>query len=106
MTRELLNVRLLPADDGPTPLTDEEERRCQAVLFGELGDTIAGRGWARYPAYTPEDRRRLVGVAARLTAHWGQRVYVEAEDPTRVRLSLAGYGITGTTGGTGITGAA
>ncbi|MFG2117266.1 hypothetical protein ACGFRB_32290 [Streptomyces sp. NPDC048718] len=102
MTRELFNVRLLPADDAPealgqaqaapAPLTDEEERRYQALLVRELGDTIAGQGWARYPAYTPEDRRRLVAVAHRLTTHWGQRVYVEAEDLTRLRLFLAGYG--------------
>ncbi|MGW0708204.1 hypothetical protein ACWD4G_19990 [Streptomyces sp. NPDC002643] len=91
MIRDLYNVRVLPAEDAITPLTDEEERRVRAVLFSELGNQIADRGWTRFPAYTPEERRRLVAVADRLTAHWGQRVYVEAEDQTRVRLSLAGH---------------
>ncbi|MFG2513184.1 hypothetical protein [Streptomyces sp. NPDC048584] len=75
-----------------TPLTDEEERRFRAVLFSELGNEIADRGRARYPAYTPEDRRRLVDVANRLTAYWGRRVLVEAEDECRLRLRLAGHG--------------
>ncbi|MGP3972122.1 hypothetical protein [Streptomyces sp. 6N223] len=90
MTRELYNLRPLPAADAPTPLTDEEERRVQAVLFNELGNAIADQGWARFPAYTPEDRRRLVAVAHRLSAHWGRPVSVEAEDPTRMRLFLPG----------------
>ncbi|MFG2553348.1 hypothetical protein [Streptomyces sp. NPDC048581] len=89
--RDLYNVRLRPADGDTTPLTDEEEQRVRAVLFRELGNEIADRGWACFPAYTPEERRRLVAVAHRLTAHWGQRVFVEAEDHTRVRLSLAGH---------------
>ncbi|WP_329115738.1 hypothetical protein [Streptomyces sp. NBC_01353] len=72
-------------------MTDEEERRFRAVLFSELGNEIADQGWARFPAYTPEDRRRLVDVAQRLTAHWGQQVFVEAEDQCRLRLCLAGY---------------
>jgi hypothetical protein len=36
-----------------------------------------------------EGRRRLVDMAHRLSAHWGLRV-VEAEDLTRLRLSLPG----------------
>ncbi|RBM17590.1 hypothetical protein DEH69_15165 [Streptomyces sp. PT12] len=91
MIRDLYNVRPRPADGAPTPLTDEEERRYRAVLFSELGNEIADRGWARYPAYTPEERRRLFDVAHRLTAHWGQRVLVAVEDPCRVRLHLAGH---------------
>lgn len=90
MIRDLYNVRLRPADDAPSPLTDEEEQRFRAVLFSELGNTIADRGWARFPAYTPEDRRRLVEVAHRLTEHWGRRVIVEAEDHCRLLLRLAG----------------
>ncbi|WP_370410019.1 hypothetical protein [Streptomyces fradiae] len=97
--RELYNVRVLPGegagageDDSPaTPLTADEERRYRGLLFTELGNEIADRGWARYPAYTPQDRRRLVDVAERLTAHWGQRVFVEAEDLTRLRLCLASH---------------
>ncbi|RKN04607.1 hypothetical protein [Streptomyces radicis] len=92
MIRDLYNVRLRPADGAPSPLTDEEERRYRAVLFSELGNEIADRGWARYPAYTPEERHRLVDIAHRLTAHWGQRVLVEVEDPCRVRLHLADHG--------------
>ncbi|MCX4514315.1 hypothetical protein OHA27_29150 [Streptomyces sp. NBC_01619] len=80
-----------PAECTSTPLTDEEEQRFRAVLFSELGNKVADQGWARFPAYTPEDRRRLVAVAHRLTAYWGQQVFVEAEDQTRVRLCLAGY---------------
>ncbi|MDT0341272.1 hypothetical protein [Streptomyces litchfieldiae] len=91
MIRDLYNVRLRPAEGGTTPLTDEEEQRVQAVLFTELGNKIADQGWVCFPAYTPEDRRRLVAVAHRLTAHWGQQVFVEAEDQTRVRLCLAGH---------------
>lgn len=91
MIRDLYNVRVRPAEHETTPLTDEEEQRVRAVLFSELGNKIADQGWARFPAYTPEDRRRLVAVAHRLTAHWGQQVFVEAEDLTRVRLCLAGH---------------
>jgi hypothetical protein len=91
VVRDLYNVRLRPAESTTTPLTDEEEQRVQAVLFSELGHTIADQGWVRFPAYTAEERRRLVAVAHRLTAHWGQQVFVEAEDHTRVRLSLAGH---------------
>lgn len=58
--------------------------------FRELGEEIAAKGYARHPAYTVEDRRRLVDVAHRLSAHWGLRVRVEAEDLTRVRHSLPG----------------
>ncbi|WP_265864410.1 hypothetical protein [Streptomyces sp. SKN60] len=95
--RELYNVRVLPGegagedDAAATPLTADEERRYRGLLFTELGNEIADRGWARHPAYTPEDRRRLVDVAERLTAHWGQRVFVEAEDLTRLRLCLASH---------------
>ncbi|MET7490808.1 hypothetical protein [Streptomyces sp900116325] len=64
----------------------------RAVLFSELGNEIADRGWVRFPAYEPEDRRRLLDVAYRLSAHWGQQVFVEAEDRCRMRLYLAGYG--------------
>ncbi|MQY14902.1 hypothetical protein SRB5_50780 [Streptomyces sp. RB5] len=91
MIRDLYGVRELPAEDAPAPLTDEEERRFRAVLFGELGNTIADQGWVRFPAHTPQDRRRLVEVAHRLTAHWGREVFVEAEDECRFRLCLAGY---------------
>ncbi|TXS30946.1 hypothetical protein EAO71_09385 [Streptomyces sp. ms191] len=89
--RDLHNVRTRPAEDATTPLTDEEERRYRALLFSELGNEIADKGWVRYPAHTREDRRRLVDVAQRLTAHWGQRVTVEAEDHCRLRLCLAGH---------------
>ncbi|WP_327594451.1 hypothetical protein [Streptomyces chartreusis] len=95
MIRDLYNVRVRAAegaDEGvATPLTDEEEQRVRAVLFSELGNTIADQGWVRFPAYTLEDRRRLVAVAQRLSAHWGQQVFVEAEDHTRVRLWLTGH---------------
>lgn len=94
MVRNLYNVRLRPTEaeaGAAAPLTDEEERRFRAVLFSELGNEIADHGYARFPAYTPEDRRRLVDVAHRLTAYWGQQVFVEAEDLTRLRLHLAGH---------------
>ncbi|WP_257231956.1 hypothetical protein [Streptomyces sp. Rer75] len=80
-----------PAEGIVTPLTDEEEQRFRALLFSELGNKIADQGWARFPAYTPEDRRRLVDVAQRLTTYWGQQVFVEAEDECGLRLCLAGY---------------
>ncbi|MFF6982243.1 hypothetical protein ACFZAV_32190 [Streptomyces sp. NPDC008343] len=81
----------MESESTATPLTDDEEQRVRSVLFSELGNQIADQGWVRFPAYTVEDRRRLVAVAHRLTAHWGQQVFVEAEDHTRVRLSLAGH---------------
>jgi hypothetical protein len=98
--RDLYNVRYTGGEES-TPLTDEEEQRTRSALFHELGNQIAERGWTRFPAYTPQERRRLVDVAQRLTAHWGQRVTVEAEDQCGMRLSLAGYEITGggSTGG-------
>ncbi|MFF3613077.1 hypothetical protein [Streptomyces sp. NPDC002580] len=91
MTRDLYNVRPRPAEGAATALTDEEEQRFRAVLFSELGDKIADQGWARFPAHTPEDRRRLIEVGQRLTAHWGQRVFVEPEDECRFLLRLAGH---------------
>ncbi|WP_326783402.1 hypothetical protein [Streptomyces sp. NBC_00151] len=90
MTRDLYNVRTRPAEDTPEPLSAEEESRFRALLFTELGNRIADEGWARFPAYTREDRRRLVDVAHRLSAHWGRQVDVEAEDKCRLRLFLVG----------------
>ncbi|MFC9075640.1 hypothetical protein ACFTY7_01020 [Streptomyces sp. NPDC057062] len=89
--RDLYNVRVRQVEDADASLTEEEERRFRAVLFSELGNKIADQGWARFPAYTPEDRRRLVEVAHRLSGYWGQRVFVEAEDQCRMRLCLAGH---------------
>ncbi|WP_229701251.1 hypothetical protein [Streptomyces camponoticapitis] len=81
-----------PAEGGSTPLTEEEEQRARAVLFSDLGNIIGERGWVRFPAYSPEERRRLVDIAHRLSAHWGQRVFIEAEDQCAMKLYLAGYG--------------
>ena len=92
MVRDLYNVRLQPVEGGSAPLTDEEEQRARAVLFSELGNQIADRGWVRFPAYSPQERRRLVDVAHRLSSHWGQQVFVEAEDQCALRLYLAGHG--------------
>jgi len=90
--RDLYNVRPVPSEqeqEGPAPLTEEEERRFRAVLFTELGNTIADHGWARFPAYSRQDRRRLVDVGRMLSEHWGIPVTVEAEDECAMRLSLA-----------------
>ncbi|MFE2543535.1 hypothetical protein [Actinacidiphila glaucinigra] len=92
MTRELYNVRLVPREGDPTPLTDEEEQRARATLFNDLGRAVSDRGWVRFPAYSPEERRRLVDVARRLGAYWGTEVGVEAEDHCSMRLFLPGYG--------------
>lgn len=92
MIRDLYNVRVQPAEGGSTPLTEEEEQRARAVLFSDLGNIVAERGWVRFPAYSPEERRRLVDVAHRLSAHWGQQVFIEAEDQCAMKLYLAGYG--------------
>lgn len=92
MTRELYNVRPVPAEGEPTPLTDEEEQRARSTLFHDLGRVIADRGWVRFPAYSREERRRLVAVAQRLSAHWGCEVRVEAEDHCALRLFLPGHG--------------
>ncbi|MFI5863904.1 hypothetical protein [Streptomyces sp. NPDC051546] len=81
-----------PEEGSSTPLTEEEEQRARAVLFSDLGNVIADRGWVRFPAYSPEERRRLVDVAQRLSAHWGQQVFIEAEDECAMRLHLAGHG--------------
>jgi hypothetical protein len=91
MIRDLYNIQVRPAEGGPTPLTDEEEQRARAVLFHDLGNEIADRGWVRFPAYTPQERRRLVDVANRLSVHWGREVVVEAEDQCAMRLFLAEY---------------
>ncbi|MFG3123739.1 hypothetical protein ACGFYO_17225 [Streptomyces sp. NPDC048201] len=91
MVRELYEVRLPDTEEAPLPLTDDEERRYRELLFRELGNEISERGWVRYPAHTPEERRRLVEVAGWLGEYWGQRVFVEAQDVTRLRLCLAGY---------------
>ncbi|WP_328722093.1 hypothetical protein OHT52_23115 [Streptomyces sp. NBC_00247] len=92
MIRDLYNVRVRPAEGDPTPLTEDEERRARVTLFDELGTVIAERGWVRFPAHSPEERRRLVDVAHRLGAYWGRPVHVEAEDSCALRLHLDGYG--------------
>ncbi|MFJ6012273.1 hypothetical protein [Streptomyces sp. NPDC092952] len=92
MVRDLYNVRSRPVEGGPTPLTEEEEQRARAVLFNDLGRAVSERGWVRFPAYSPEERRRLVDVAHRLGDYWGQRVFIEAEDQCAMRLYLAGHG--------------
>ena len=89
--REIHDVQVPSSEDSGALLTGDEERRYRELLFRELGDVISERGWVRYPAHSPEERRRLVEVAARLGEWWGQRVFVEAEDVTRLRLYLAGY---------------
>ncbi|WP_424216558.1 hypothetical protein ACN20G_30990 (plasmid) [Streptomyces sp. BI20] len=96
MYRDLHNVRLVPepgTPPDPTPLTEDEERRYQAVLFKELGDAIADRGRVSWPAHTPEDRRRLLTVAARLATHWNRPVHATPEDPTRMTLHLPDHEI-------------
>ncbi|WP_331254354.1 hypothetical protein [Streptomyces halstedii] len=90
--RDLYNVRVQPEEGGSMPLTEEEEQRVRAVFFSDLGNTIAERGWVRFPAYSPEERRRLVDVAHRLSAHWGQQVFIEALDQCTMKLYLAGHG--------------
>ncbi|MCX5232610.1 hypothetical protein ABZY16_07520 [Streptomyces sp. NPDC006553] len=92
MVRDLYNVRVRSAESGSTPLTEEEEQRARAVLFSDLGNVIAERGWVRFPAHSPEERRRLVDVAQRLSARWGQQVFIEAEDQCAMKLYLAGHG--------------
>ncbi|MFB8115459.1 MULTISPECIES: hypothetical protein [unclassified Streptomyces] len=89
MIRDLYNVHPVGPGPGPTPLTSDEEQRARATLFTELGNAIADRGWTRFPAYTVEERRRLVAVGGMLSAHWGIPVTVEAEDACSMRLSLA-----------------
>ncbi|MFJ8887533.1 hypothetical protein ACIRJR_29570 [Streptomyces sp. NPDC102402] len=91
MIRDLYNVHTVGPGAGPAPLTPDEEQRARATLFTELGNTIADRGWTRFPAYSPEERRRLVDVARMLSEHWGIAVSVEAEDECAMRLSLAGH---------------
>ncbi|MCX4967181.1 hypothetical protein OHA98_20840 [Streptomyces sp. NBC_00654] len=92
MIRDLYNVQVQPAEGGSTPLTEEEEQHVRRVLFSDLGNIIAERGWVRFPAYSPEERRRLVDVAHRLSGHWGQQVFIEAEDQCAMKLYLAGHG--------------
>ncbi|MFF3491456.1 hypothetical protein ACFYWS_08905 [Streptomyces sp. NPDC002795] len=91
-TRDLYNVRVLPGDDGPAPLTDEEERRYRNILFSDLGNQLADHGTTTYPAYSPQDRRRLVEVGRRLSVHWGMPVRVAADDECRMRLSVGRSG--------------
>ncbi|MEU2108886.1 hypothetical protein [Streptomyces sp. NPDC019507] len=89
--RDLRNVRARGEErDGPTPLTEDEERRARTVLFHGPGNAVADRGWARFPAYPPEERRRLVDAAARFRAHGGRQVLVAPEDRCALRLVLEG----------------
>ncbi|MFF1837636.1 hypothetical protein ACFVXE_26020 [Streptomyces sp. NPDC058231] len=92
MIRDLYNVRWQSAEHTPAPLTDEEEQRARATLFNDLGSRISDHGWVRFPAYSPEERRRLVDVAHRLSSYWGRQVFVEAVDQCVMKLYLAGYG--------------
>ncbi|MGW6741060.1 hypothetical protein ACWGDX_10025 [Streptomyces sp. NPDC055025] len=95
MIRDLYNVREVPSPGGtaggPTPLTPEEERRARAVFFTEIGNRIADHGWARFPAYSPEERTRLYDVGRALSEWWGRPVRVEPEDECSMRFSLDGY---------------
>ncbi|OAH12044.1 hypothetical protein [Streptomyces jeddahensis] len=95
MVRDLRNVRLLPDDDAPapltpdddfrrTPLTPDEERRARANILPLLAQDLADQGWARFPAYEPEERIRLYALAPALTEHFGRPVTAEPEDITRV----------------------
>ncbi|MFI8369847.1 hypothetical protein [Streptomyces sp. NPDC085466] len=90
--RELYNVRTVGGEPVLSPLTDEEERRFRAVHLAELGHEISARGRARFPAHTPEDRRRPADVARLLTEHWGRPVTAVAEDELRMCLHLEGHG--------------
>lgn len=92
MIRDLYNVRLQSVEGGSTPLTDDEEQRMRAMLFGELGNEIADRGWVRFPAYSPEDRHAADRRSAPPQLSMGHQVFVEAEDQCRLKLYLAGYG--------------
>ncbi|MER5179257.1 hypothetical protein ABT009_12965 [Streptomyces sp. NPDC002896] len=99
MARDLYNVRLLPDDDGPmpltsddeyrTPLTPDEERRVRAVFLQQMAQELADKGWARFPAYSPEERIRLYALAPALGDHFGRPVTAEPEDITRVLFTFA-----------------
>ncbi|MFC5800265.1 hypothetical protein [Streptomyces formicae] len=88
MIRDRCNVREVPHTDGPTPLSAEEEQRCRSAFFSHIGNEIAAKGWARFPAYTPEERRRLHDVGRALSEYWGRPVRVEAEDVCAVLFTL------------------
>jgi hypothetical protein len=94
--RDLHNVRELPGEGDPAPATSAEEQRVRSVLFSELGNEIAEKGWARFPAYSTEERIRLREIGRALSEHWDRPVTVEAEDACSVLLSLGG--ITGRPG--------
>ncbi|MEU8349459.1 hypothetical protein [Streptomyces sp. NPDC048845] len=98
MIRDLYNVRTVPAEPGTTPLTPEEERRTTAVFFAEIGTKVAEHGWTRFPAHTPEQRRRLLRVGEMLSEHWGTPVSVLAEDECSMRFSLPGHELPPSTG--------
>ncbi|MBA2946641.1 hypothetical protein [Streptomyces himalayensis] len=105
MVRDLRNVRILSGDDAPTPLTDEdyrtptdedyrtpftpdEEHRFRVNLVQHMAQELAEKGWARFPAYSPEERIRLYALAPALGEHFGRPVTAEPEDITRVRFAF------------------
>ncbi|MBA4861923.1 hypothetical protein H1V43_11100 [Streptomyces sp. PSKA54] len=97
MVRDLRNVRILSGDDAPTPLTDEdyrtpftpdEEHRFRVNLLQHIAQELAEKGWARFPAYSPEERIRLYALAPALGEHFGRPVTAEPEDITRVRFAF------------------
>jgi hypothetical protein len=89
--RDLYNGRTVPSAQRPAPLTPEEERRFRAILFTELGNELADHGQVAFPAYSPQERMRLVDIGRTLSEYWGIRVTVEAQDECAMHLSLAGH---------------
>ena len=79
-------------DEDRTPLTAEEEQRCRAAFADLIGQGLLSNGWARFPAYTPVERRRLYDIAWMLSARLGRQVRAEPEDITRVLFTLDGAG--------------
>jgi hypothetical protein len=86
--RDLYNVRELPHPEDPTPLTAEEEQRTRSAFLVHIGNEVADKGWARFPAYTPEERLRLLAVGRALSERWGRPVRVEPEDECRMLFVL------------------
>ncbi|MFC7302808.1 hypothetical protein ACFQVC_01080 [Streptomyces monticola] len=95
MVRELYNVREVPDAEGelvPSPMRPDEELRFRAEIVRYVGDGLARRGVANWPAYTPEDRIRLYELVPALSERLGLAVHAEAEDVCSVRFS-AGPGV-------------
>ncbi|CAL9509826.1 hypothetical protein SUDANB171_03601 [Streptomyces sp. enrichment culture] len=93
MIRDLYNVRAA-ADGGATdeviltPMSPQEEQRARVAFMELIARELEEKSWARFPAYSPEERTRLTEVARALCVRLGRPVRVDVQDPCSMLFSF------------------